>query len=42
MTTDIDNKLKLTIQTYEELSTSRLYWIVKLRAALFVVEREDE
>ena len=40
MTTDIDNTLKLTIQSFEELSTSQLYEILKVRAAVFVVEQE--
>ena len=40
MTTDVDNTLKLTIQSFEELSTSQLYEILKVRAAVFVVEQE--
>ncbi len=40
MTADVDNKLKLTIQSFEELSTSQLYEVLKVRAAVFVVEQE--
>lgn len=34
------NVLTLTIQTFEELSTEELYEILKVRAAVFVVEQE--
>lgn len=35
-----NNKLKLTIQSFEELNTFELYEILKVRAAVFVVEQE--
>ena len=39
--TEIDNnKLKLTILSFEELTTNELYEILKVRAAVFIVEQE--
>ena len=38
--TEDNNKLKLTIQSFEELTTFELYEILKVRAAVFVVEQE--
>lgn len=40
MTEDGNNKLKLAIQSFEELNTLELYEILKVRAAVFVVEQE--
>ena len=41
MTENVNNdKLKLTIQSFEELTTFELYEILKVRAAVFVVEQE--
>ena len=40
MTEDNNNGLKLKIQCFEELSNIELYEILKVRAAVFVVEQE--
>lgn len=40
MTQDTNNEIKAIIKTFEELTTRELYEILKVRAAVFVVEQE--
>lgn len=40
MTQDTNNEIKAIVKTFDELSTRELYEILKVRAAVFVVEQE--